>query len=206
MTCMVVALELMVMDEDVPEALRVFGWCRLLKVYAGIRWGDLQRLRPAEVEMRESGLVGRPTRTKTSGTGKRVRELPLFVPKEAFVAQEGVVGDRVRAVAGHRELLPGLLPPAPVGEPQGVREEGGLQRGRGALRQEVLARLRRPRRGQRADAEWESSDERLMPACLAVAWTGHSERATMVIALAALGVERQKRDMLGRWCPDGSNH
>ena len=34
--------------------------------------------------------------------------------------------------------------------------------------------------------------------------TGHSERATLTSGLAALGVNREERDPLGRWCVDGS--
>jgi hypothetical protein len=61
-------------------------WSRLIKVYGGLRWDDRQRLRPANLELQASGLVGWLTRAKTSGVGRRVRELPLFVLKEAFIS------------------------------------------------------------------------------------------------------------------------
>jgi len=44
-----------------------------LKVYASMRWDDLQRLRPANADLREVGFVARLTRTKTTGTGRKVR-------------------------------------------------------------------------------------------------------------------------------------
>ena len=63
----------------------MIAWARLLKVFGSLRWGDLLRLRPRDVASRATGLAGRLTQTKTSGAGKKVRDLPLFVPREAFV-------------------------------------------------------------------------------------------------------------------------
>ena len=84
-----VALELKVVDGQAPLVLRVFAWVRLLKVYGGLRWDDIQRLAPRAVELRIVGLVGRLTRTKMSGVGRKVRELPLFIPLEAYVVARG---------------------------------------------------------------------------------------------------------------------
>ena len=83
---LLLSMELTVVDAEAPKVHRVFAWARLIKVFGGLRWDDLQRLRPADVELRAAGLVGRLTRTKTSGVGRRVRELPLFIPKEAHLA------------------------------------------------------------------------------------------------------------------------
>jgi hypothetical protein len=81
------ALELYVMDANKPNGLRVIAWCRLVKVFGVLRWDDLQRLRPRDFTYRNAGLVGRLTQTKTSGVGKKVRDLPLVIPKEAFVIE-----------------------------------------------------------------------------------------------------------------------
>ena len=40
---------------------------------------------------------------------------------------------------------------------------------------------------------------------VATAWTGHSERATLPSALAALGISKEERNPLGRWSPEGSD-
>jgi len=45
----------------------------------------------------------------------------------------------------------------------------------------------------------------LVPASLLDGWTGHSERCTMPSVLAALGVPKGDRDLLGRWSPSGSD-
>ena len=90
MVCvMLVAMELLVADSSAPVALRIGAWLRLLKVYGTLRWDDLQRVRPEQLEMRTYGLVGRLLRTKTIGVGRRLKELPLFVPLEADLSGAG---------------------------------------------------------------------------------------------------------------------
>ncbi|CAK9012698.1 unnamed protein product, partial [Durusdinium trenchii] len=46
---------------------------------------------------------------------------------------------------------------------------------------------------------------RLIPSGWERFWSEHSERATLPSGLAALGVEKANRDLLGRWCPEGSD-
>ena len=45
----------------------------------------------------------------------------------------------------------------------------------------------------------------LIPRVLVSFWTEHSERATLPTGLAFLETEKVKRDLLGRWRPDGSD-
>ena len=47
------------------------------------------------------GVAAVLTRTKTSGAGKRVRELPLFVPKAAFIASPVWLETGYRLWASH---------------------------------------------------------------------------------------------------------
>ncbi len=74
------ALECKVMNTSVALGMRLVAWLRLLKVFGSLRWDDLQRLRQRDVALRLGGLAGRLTQTKTSGAGKKVRDLPLFMP------------------------------------------------------------------------------------------------------------------------------
>ena len=46
---------------------------------------------------------------------------------------------------------------------------------------------------------------RLIPSDWERFWTEHSERATMSSCLAAIGVPKTERDLLGRWKPEGSD-
>jgi hypothetical protein len=59
--------------------------------------------------------------------------------------------------------------------------------------------------GEPNGAGWQLTEETLVGRILAPAWTGHSERATLPSALAAFGVEKDKRTYLGRWSPEGGD-
>ena len=81
-------MECKVLCPDAPLGMRVMAWSRLIKIYGTLRWDDLQRLRPGDSALRQAGLVGRLSQTTTSGAGKKVRDLPLFVPRHAYVLVE----------------------------------------------------------------------------------------------------------------------
>ena len=82
------ALENKVVSGDILFGVRVIAWTRLIKIYGSLRADDLQRLRPRDVVLVSSGLTGILTQTKTSGAGRKVRALPLFVPRCAYLVQE----------------------------------------------------------------------------------------------------------------------
>ena len=52
---------------------------------------------------------------------------------------------------------------------------------------------------------WRPTKEYLLPGLLPEGWTNHSERASLPSALAATGIAKERRNMLGRWRPDGSD-
>merc|ERR1712051_711611 len=66
-----------------PAGLKVVAWLRLIKVFGVLRADDVRRLRPKDVSMGEAGLQAKLLRTKTTGPGKKVRELPVFIPVQA---------------------------------------------------------------------------------------------------------------------------
>ena len=201
----IISMELMVVDVEKNMVLRIMAWVRLVKLYASLRSDDLQRLRPAAVALRDSGLVGTLTRTKTTGVGRRVKELPLFVPKGAFMACPAwlEVGYNLWAAGGDdgRDFF--LHRPSP--DLQGFTKHMASMGELGALGLAVLAGLRVPVRRTDGDREWSQSDEALLPEPLASGWTSHSERSTVSSALAAIGVPKESRNILGRWSPSGSD-
>ena len=75
----------MVRDEEKARYQRAFAWYRLLRHWAALRWDDTQGLVPATLQRRARGVFGLLERTKTSGPGKKVSILPIFVSEEAYV-------------------------------------------------------------------------------------------------------------------------
>ena len=77
----IAALELMVFLLWKPLALKVVAWARLVEVYGVLRMEDMQRIKPADVEWMESGLIAKLRRTKTTGPDKATGVLRVFHPK-----------------------------------------------------------------------------------------------------------------------------
>ena len=73
------------MDGRVLKFIRFYGWTRLVRHWSAMRWDDTMGLKPASLEMRPRGMFGQLERTKTSGPGKRVLVLPIFVSLRAYV-------------------------------------------------------------------------------------------------------------------------
>ena len=199
---LVASLELLVCDEGQPLGVRVVAWFRCLKVYATLRQDDAQRLSPGCLELRVAGLVGRLVRTKTSGVGKRILSLPLFVPAGAWLVQS-------RWLATGLELLSGvmdrerdyLIPRFSMDMSEALaRPASGLDLAAMGLRTLLAAKV-----PVLADGVWRLGEEFLLGGALAEAWTGHGERATLPSVLAAAGVAKAERDPLGRWCPEASD-
>ena len=57
---------------------------------------------------------------------------------------------------------------------------------------------------EKKDNMWCSTGVNMLNEVSAAGFTGHSERATMPSILAALGVSKADRDMMGQWSPKGS--
>ena len=57
-----VIFERVVMDDSEPTGLRVCAWAKLVKVWALLRWSDLQAIRPGELKLVEDRLATRRCR------------------------------------------------------------------------------------------------------------------------------------------------
>ena len=202
-TSIVAALEVAVVDSDVlPSGLRVIAWCRLLKVYGVMRTDDLKRMHPKTVTMGEAGFQGRLMRTKTTGPGKKVKELMVFVPVEASIT--GV--DWLRA--GYdlwQELAPkdvDFFIPRMAGDMDTFTTKVASSQDLIGMFSRVLVLLRVPVYDK---GEWKVGSERLTSERMAMMWTGHSERSTLPSLAATVGMSKEERDHLGRWSPTGSD-
>ena len=201
---MIAALELVLGDAEVPLVKKVYSWFRLVKFYAALRWDDLQRLRPGDLALLGTGLSGRLRRTKTTGAGKSVRELPVYIPANAnLVNAEWLVQgwDLIKHIGdGERDYL---VPKADYSGNSFVKGPAPPSEA-AAWSRVVLTSLRIPI--WRDDMKrWVRGRDQLLENALVVAWTGHSERASLPSALAALGVHRESRQMIGRWRPEAGD-
>jgi hypothetical protein len=151
-----------------------------------------------------------------------VKDLPLFVPLEAFVVRPGWIA------VGHALWLKigedgrDYFIPQLSGDLRGFLDGPASSRDLAALGTLVLSELTTPEYKtpklhsaedkKVAQAEmfqevdgWHSGQDELVPSEIASGWTGHSERSTLPSLYAAMNVPKSERDPLGRWCPSGSD-
>ena len=200
-----VAMELLVLDVEVPIAIRVTAWYRLVKVYGGLRWDDLQRLLPKNVEMKDMGLVGRMLQTKVSGPGRKVRELPLFVSREADLTGGGWLHVGFDLWLGTVDVERDFFIARPVADMTGYTDKMATDVDAMTMGRVMFGMLKVPTMAGEDGKEWNNTEALFLPGGLADSFTNHSERATLVSALAAIGVDKERRSMVGRWSADGSD-
>ena len=69
------------------NVLRRLAWIKLVKVWASLRWSDVQAILPQELRLIEGRLSTILRRTKTSGPNRQVKELPVCVSEKAYFAK-----------------------------------------------------------------------------------------------------------------------
>ena len=202
---LIAALEVAVVSESLTKGMRVVAWARLLKIYGTLRADDLQRLRPKLVVMGESGLTGTLLRTKTSGPGKKVKQLTVFIPLEAQVSGHDWLRcgydlwkDLVGSSADY--FLPRLSPST-----EGFENKLATPMDVSGMNTYVLTLLSARAASGLAGGLLEAGGDKLVDTGLESAWTGHSERSSLPSLAAALGIPKCERDYLGRWSPSGSD-
>ena len=66
---------------------RIWAWIKLVKVWATLRWSDVQAILPQELRLIEGRLSTILRRTKASGPNRQVKELPVCVSEKAYFAK-----------------------------------------------------------------------------------------------------------------------
>ena len=201
------ALECKVLCPEAPLGMRVMAWSRLIKIYGTLRWDDLQRLRPVDTALPQAGLVGRLSQTKTSGAGKKVRDLPLFIPRHAYVLVDSWLETGYALWARIGDSNRDYFLPRFVQDLEDCYHVPASSGDLAILGRITLEALKVPVSITTAEgvSGWREGTAPLIPGPLIGGWTGHSERCTLPSILAAIGVPKSERDPLGRWSPSGSD-
>ena len=203
---LVVALENLVVDESRSDYRRMFAWVKVVKWWAVLRFDDLSWLRPEEVTWCGDCLHLRLTRTKTSGSGRKVPVLHAYVSGEAWFSDPGWLYTGWQLWRRHnfaRDFF--LARPGP--ELDGLIEKEATYADAAAMSKRILSELPAVKRMDIAgETDWvdqESGPTLLLPEACAF-WTEHSERNGLPSAAAALGFPPEWTDVLGRWTATAS--
>ena len=155
------------------------------------------------MKMDSDGLVFWLSRTKTSGPGKKVAKLPVYVHKEAYLGVKKwlTVGFRVLAEMKVRESRDYLLPSL-ESDFSAVRDTPMSYAEALVSDRILLGLLKTPALKKES---WVSTSELLMPEELLGFYSEHSERHFLPRLSIAAGFSREERDYLGRWSPSGAD-
>ena len=73
------------MQTSAPRFVRAYAWYRLFKLWGALRFSDTIGLLYHTMKMESLGIRADLARTKTSGPGKKVKILKVFVSIRAFL-------------------------------------------------------------------------------------------------------------------------
>ncbi|CAL1173513.1 unnamed protein product [Cladocopium goreaui] len=188
------ALEVMVENDTLLMGTRAVAWIKLFKIWASLRWDDIQKVVPKELKYYAGRMTTILRITKTTGPTKRVQELPVCVSEHAYVTSPFWLKtgfDLFKTYANFERdyMLPKLN-----------RDWSSFRRSM-ATYNDVTSYSSYVRKA----AKRPGTTEPLLDPSLSTFWTEHSERATLPTGLALLRTAKEERDMLGRWKPDGSD-
>ncbi|CAE8621173.1 unnamed protein product, partial [Polarella glacialis] len=201
----VVAMEMVVLDSSETLYVRGFSWFKLLKLWTAMRWSDTTGLSPASIKFeKDRGLVARLDRTKTTGVGKRVELLHVFVSIHAWLVEPkwletGLMVWRAMGESSQTADRDFFLP-RPSLDLSTCLPRMAEYRHAANMSQALFNGLGTPTR----DAEsglWRSDGVSLLATGAGVIWSEHSERATMTTWAHAAGVEQVTWKQMARWQP-----
>ena len=194
----IMSAELTVANEDETVVTRLLAWSLLIMVWGSLRTDDLLWLDRSRCRLSELGWKGVLLRSKTSGAGRRVKELPVFVQR--MVSLTGTdwlqLGQSLHELVG--EKFPGvqfLCQPRKSGDEFSSRYLQACTLA--AWFKWLLLRLRAPVKHR---GRWIlNPDDHLFDDQWSMRWSGHSARHCGPSWAAALGIPAEQRHFLGRW-------
>ena len=158
------AMEAAVLDQELTRFVRAYAWFRLVKLWAGLRFSDTKGLPYGSLKMEEHGLSGILTVTKTTGPGKKVALLKVYVNREAWLVdgrwlEEGwAIWEMMSAEKGYKER--DFFLPMPSRDLEGIvtEEDEPLLHGSADVAGLVLGAAHEERDGRREDVRSRSWD------------------------------------------------
>ena len=201
-TAVLAALELYVVGESHPPMKRVHAGSILFRSWGTLRFDDLQRLRRHSLRFVGDCVQTELTSSKTSGPGKRVRQLPICVSEGAELLKVGWLVCWLELLQEYLPLNRDYLLDKPACDFRSTTDQMLRYAQSSALTQTVLLELRVPECG---DEGWFESVVQVVPDELVGLFTEHSGRAVVPSLAILVEDDKTKRDMLGRWQPSGSD-
>ena len=192
----VISWERTVLDEDLPRFARAYAWFRLMKLWGCMRFDDTTGLAFDSLIMQPFGLEGELRKTKTSGPGKRVNILKLFISHDAYIREDEwlPIGWKLwKEMSVEKDMTKrDFFLPAPNRSLQGItRRFAGYAMA--STMSHALSSVLKTR--------FEGGTVKLLAEGVSLCWTEHSERATLRSWSRVSGIPEDVCKRLGRWTP-----
>ena len=195
----IIALEIYVCDTAKPTYKRALSWVRLIRIWASLRADDLQGTDPLRMSYSTQCWRAVLTRTKTTGAGMKVQEVPIFIHSRAgFSGRPWLkVGFELWNNPPFNYSRDYFLP-LPTRNWSGVvHKMAGYSECSGMMRA-LMLELEIPEKS--ISGTWRSRAlTQLIPAPGHLYWQEHSDRNFAPSVAASLGVAEHDRNFLGRW-------
>ena len=193
----IISLELFVVSLR-PVFQRFWAFCKLLKVWLTLRFDDLQGLSSKRLVWGKYCMAGFLGKTKTTGPGKKVLEIPVFLNRQAILSGydwilEGKKILESQAFSFERDYFA----PMPSDDWTGTKKHPLSYSYGSAISRMVLGTLKTV--SVESDGRWTEGTELLIPSPGPLFWTEHSERHVLPSIAAAQEIDKTSRDYLGRW-------
>ena len=189
----VMAWERCVTDASRPTFLRAYAWLRLVKLWAGLRYSDVQGMPPAALKLTDRGLAAALVRTKTSGPGKKIERLFAYVSSSCYLSASAwlPVGFDLWKELGTDAKCEDrdFFLPLPSADMAGCRPILATYADASAMSQALFGDLT------------SDGDLPLCAAGVGLLWTEHSERATITTWCRSAEISPETVRMLCRWQP-----
>ena len=192
------ALELLVMDDQRDYYARVIAWTMLVATWGCMRVDDIQCVMPETMRLSPRGLSVRMSRTKTTGPGKVHGQVHAFVHRSITLTGHDWIDEGMQLFRHDTAIFPrDYLVPAPTENWQAMRKKLVEPPQLSNYFRMVLQMLGTPKF---EDGRWRvNASMELVPVELSLFWKGHSPRHFLPQTSAAIGCDKHDRDFLGRW-------
>ena len=201
---LIASMELYWQDTAHDDYLRLVAGSHLFRAWGTLRLNDIQNISARALKRLGQLIVGTLMITKTSGPGKRNRELPLSVDLNLSLIGLSWLPEWLAML----EKLPNAST-ATFLVPRDIRYSKNIEAA--PTYAEVSAASGRMFRELKVPVfcglknTWCEGEELLCPAGLKGFFTEHSGRSFLPSICAVLESDKDRRDMLGRWSPSGSD-
>ena len=195
---MIISLEITVTTSNKPLYLRAIAWIILVCVWACMRISDLEGLDPRRLTLNSRGLRGILTKTKTTGPGKNVKEVPVFISRRVSVTGLDWLKDGYEIWQGFGLEQRDYFVFCSQKDFSAPSMRFANSEKIAVMVRKVFTTLQQPLKTR--FQPWRVYDDsKLLHEDGVLFRSGHSMRHFLPSVSAAIGVSKEQRDFVGRW-------